>query len=461
MAAGVAIATLGVARADTAYTATFTTSITYTNVGSGTANVVVNYYPEGSGTPISANLPALPANASSSIFAGNVAGLPSGFKGSAVLSSDQPIAATMVQISTGAGTLVRNRPLANGLSSGASNVLLATVLKNRFDTTSRFAVQNVGASAVSWTLRFFNADSNGALVHTINESNVPAGAAKYYDAGEIAQLPDNFNGSATIDAAGGSVVATVLELSTTGVAASSFEGVTGGSNTVYMPSALCNAFGGYNTFYAVQNTSNSTNANVTVTYSNGGTQTANIPPGAKSSFATCNATGPNMQGYSGSATISSTGAQIVGIGKVNGLGVSSAFVGATGGAAKVVLPYVRWTPTAVYNTGQRQRAFIAVQNVGGAIAASQVTVQYIDKNGAVLGSQQLGALNTGDKQSINSSQALGDVDFGFYPADGSFGGGAIIQGPAGSQLVAVVRIQSSDPGGASGVGEDYTGIPAQ
>jgi hypothetical protein len=228
-----------------------------------------------------------------------------------------------------------------------------------------------------------------------------------------------------------------------------------------MPSALCNAFGGYNSFYAVQNTSTSANASVTVTYSNGGTQTANIAPGAKNSFATCSATGVDMQGFSGSATITSTGAQIVAIGKVNGLGVSSAFVGATGGAAKVVLPYVRWTPVDVYNTGQRQRAFIAVQNVGGALGADAVTVQYIDKNGTVLGSQKLNALNTGAKQSINSSQVLGDVDFGFYPGDGSFGGGAIIQGPPGSQLVAVVRIQSSDPGGASGVGEDYTGIPAQ
>jgi len=452
---------LGIARADTAYTASFTTSITYQNIGSGTANIVVTFYAENSGTAINGGSFTLAPNASSSLFAGNVASLPAGFRGSAVLSSDQPIAATMVQVSTGADTLVRNRPLSNGLAEGSNNVLLATVLRNRFDTTSRFAIQNTESTPINFTLKIFNADAGGALVTTDTKNNVPANSAVYYDMGTISGVPDNFNGSATIEATG-RVVASVMELSVSGVAASAFEGVTGGANTVYMPSALCNAFGGYNSFYAVQNTSNSQVANVTVTYKDlnnntVGTQTGTINPGAKQSFATCG--GGMGDNFSGSAIITSSGAPIVAIGKVGGLGVSSAFVGATTGAAKLALPYVRWTPTSVYNSGQRQRAFIAIQNIGSPLSAGQVTVKYVDKNGTTLQTQNLGALGTGAKQSVNWSQVGGDTDFGFYPSDGSFGGGAIVEGPPGSQLVAVVRIQSSDPGGSSGVGEDYTGIP--
>lgn len=460
VAAGVAVATIGAARADTAYTATFTTSITYSNVGSGPASVQVTYYPEGSSSSIPVTLPSLPVNASSSIFAGNVATLPSGFKGSAILSSDQPVAATLVQISTGTDTLVKNRPLANGFAAGSSNVLLATVLKDRFDSTSRFAVQNAGAAAAGWTIKFFNADAGGALVHTINEASVPVGAAKYYDLGEITQIPSNFNGSATIEAPGGSVVATVLELSTSGVNASAFEGVTGGATTLFMPSALCNAFGGQNTAYAIQNTSAST-ANVTVTYSNGGTQSASIGSGAKASFLACNATGASMSGFSGSATITSN-QSIVGIMKVYGVGLYAAALGATDGAAKIVLPYVRWSESQ-FSPGGRQRAFIAVQNVGGALNAGDVTIQFLDRNGAQVGSTvSLGALSTGAKQSVNPSNAgAAAAEFG-YLSDGTIGGGAIIQGPAGSKLVAVVRIVSSiNPATGEIVGEDYNGIPVQ
>lgn len=463
VAAAVTAGSLGIARADTAYTASFTTSITYQNIGSATANIVLTYYTENTGTQISGGSYTLAPGASSSIFAGNVTGLPAGFRGSAVLSSDQPIAATLVQISTGAGTLVRNRPLSNGLSEGSNNVLLATVLRNRFDTTSRFAIQNADSGPVNFTLRIFNADANGALVATDTKNNVPPNTAIYYDMATIPGVPDNFSGSATIEATG-KVVASVMELSVSGVAASAFEGVTGGANTVYMPSALCNAFGGYNSFYAVQNTSTSQSANVTVTYKDlnnntVGTQTGNIGPGAKQSFATCG--GGMGDGFNGSAIITSSGAPIVAIGKVGGLGVSSAFIGATSGASKLALPYVRWTPKPIYDSGQRQRAFIAIQNIGGPLSAGQVTVKYVDKNGNTLQTQSLDALGSGAKQSVNWSQVGGDTDFGFYPGDGSFGGGAIIEGPAGSQLVAVVRIQSADPGGATGVGEDYNGIPIQ
>ena len=459
-----AIAGMGIVKADTGYSATFTSSITYSNVGTGTASVLMNFYDQSSGTAIPITRPSLATGASSSLFLGSTS-LAAGFNGSAIISSDQPIAATAVQIATNTGTVVKNRPLSNGFSSGAPQVLIATTLKNKFNFTERFNVQNASSANVDLTVNFYDADNAGILKNTQTVANLPPGAAKTFDLGTIAALPDGFNGSAVVTAiqsgsgtpgTPANIVASALELNTTGNAASAFEGVTGGANTLYMPSALCNAFGGFNSFYAIGN-ADTTNAVVAVTYSNGATDSATITPGAKKSFNTCLAAGMT-QGFSGAATIVSTGGKIVGIGKVQGLGVTTAFLGETAGSAKLACPYVRWTPTAVYNSGQRQRGFLAIQNVGGALAAGVVTVSYIDANGVVKATQTLNALATGAKQSVSSLQtALGDVDFGF---DGTnFGGGVTIVGPAGSQLVAITRIQSSDPGGASGYGEDYNCIP--
>jgi hypothetical protein len=445
--------------AQSAYSSAFTTSITYQNVGSGTANIMFQFYAENNGTAIPIQR-TLAQGAGSSLFVGSLGEINPGFNGSVVMSSDQPVVATMVQISSNAG--VKNRPLSNGFSSGAAEVLLATVLKNTFSTTSKFAVQNVSSGSVDLTIKFYNADNPAAPPIQITHANLPAGASKYFDAGQIAQLPASFNGSAVITAvqSGTStpapIAATVLELQTNGPAASSFEGVTGGANTVYMPSALCNAFGATSA-YAVQNTSSSNAANVTVSYSNGQSESAPIAAGAKKSFIGCTV---NPAGFSGSATITSTGAPIVVIGKVFGSGNSTAFVGATSGASTLALPYVRFTE-AQWESGQRQRAYIAIQNVGAPLAAGTVVVKYLDRLGNQVGTHTLDAIATGAKVNTHArhpgvvGNAAQLAEFGY--ADGQFGGSVIVQGPGGSQLVAVVRIQSAFGSGV--VGEDYNGIP--
>src|SRR5690606_28868532 len=154
------------------------------------------------------------------------------------------------------------------------------------------------------------------------------GSSRSYDAGQLAELPDPFNGSDIISArqAGtntpANIVASALELGTNPGNpndAKALEGVSSGAGTVYMPSALCNAFGGQETFYAITNTSSDTATNVTVTYNNNNTETVTIEGGRKASFHGCNAGNP--AGYSGSATITSDTTDIVVIGKVSGLGI--------------------------------------------------------------------------------------------------------------------------------------------
>jgi hypothetical protein len=457
-----------------AYNTNFITSITYQNVGTAMANITFTFYPT-SGSPISFNR-TLAANAGASLNVGQASEL-SGFsgQGSAVISSDQPIVATVVQLPQNPS--VRNRPLSNGFGSndGSNNVLIATVLKNTFNQTTKFSIQNADSTSVNATLRFFPVGSATPIYTETFSLNV--GTARFFDAGTISQLGSSFNGSATIQASG-KVVATAIEATTdSSYKVSAFEGVAQGSNTVYMPSALCN-FGTtqQRTAYAVQNTSTSNSATVTVTYkdlnnSTVATQTATIPAGAKQSFLTCSASGIPSN-FNGSATITSTGAPIVAIGKVYSGNPSypalgTAFVGASAGASKLAAPYVRWTQTRFdINPGNRQRAFIAIQNVGTGPSGT-ITVKYYGLDGTLIGTHTLSSINPGQKTNSNpkaATLAAGQTpdklnEFGYI---GGFGGSATIEcANSGCQIVAVVRIASANSATnpADIVAEDYNGIP--
>jgi hypothetical protein len=386
-----------------------------------------------------------------------------------VLSSDQPVVATLVQLPQ--STTVKNRPLSNGFSSGSSTVLLASVLKNQFNTNSTFSIQNADSGAIDITVNFFDAANPSAAPIVVTETNIPQGAAKYYDMGTLSNITAaSFNGSATVTAVKtgtttpANIVASVLELSTNSTAAKAFEGVAGGAPKVFMASALCDIFGGQRTAYAVQNTSTTATATVNVKYSNNTADTAQIGPGAKKSFIACDKTGAN---FSGAATIEATGADVVVIGKVFNnpaiAGFETAFLGEPTGSEKLAIPYVRWTSDANFNSGARQRTFIAVQNVGTADVAN-VQVQYLDKTGAVVGTHTIASIAAGAKANstaINAGSSAALLEFGTPDANpgGGFGGSVIIQGPAGSQLIGVARVASKV--GAIQVAEDANAIAIQ
>jgi len=464
------LATVGLVSAQTGYQTPFSTSITYQNVSDTSAHVVFSFYNEKTATPIVVERD-LPAHAGSSLSIISLTGseaLPANFNGSAILSSEQPIVTTLVQIPQPTTGVVKNRPLSNGFAQGSPQVLLATVLKNKFNTTSKFSIQNAAAGNVDITLKFYRVGETAPAAE-LTETNIPLGAAKYYDAGTIAQLGDPFDGSAVVSAvASGTstaaeIVGTVLELQTNNVGVRAFEGVpsTAAANTVYMATGLCGV-AGTNTSYAVQNTSSTDSADVTVTYSNGGTQQGTISAGGKTSFNTCSATGASMTSFSGAAKIVSVGAPIVVIGKVGGNNRYTAFLGETSGSTKLALPYVRWSNTK-FDSGQYQRASIAIQNIGGA-TVNNVKVHYLNKVGDEVGVHTIASIASGAKANSKSTDAGNTVqltEFGNPEANpgGGFGGSAIIEGPAGSQLIAVVRISSNTPTGV--VAEDYNGIAVQ
>lgn len=437
-----------------AYSTSFTTSITYQNVGTAaTTSLQVQFYASpDSTTPITVPLTNLGAGESTSLFIGSVSQVVDGFQGSAVMSSDQPLLATLVQVPQNS-TTVFVRPLSNGFSSGSTTALVATVLKNYFGSNTIFSIQNVDAAAVDVNIKFYN--TSAALVHEIDQ-NIEAGAAFYVDAAQVAQLGTSFNGSAVATSAG-NIIGSAMELDITGNGAKAFETVATGANTLYMPSALCNVFGGQNTSYAVQNTSLTDSAAVTVTFNPGGlTATANIGAGAKASFPACNTVAAN---FSGSATITSVGAPVVAMGKAYGAGLSSAFLGAPNGFADLALPYVRWAPDADYLAGSRQRTYIAIQNVGAAsIPANSIVLTYTDAFGHTGTHTYDQALAVGAKFNSNASNA-GLTWFGYAtpPASGFGGGVSITCSAADCQLIAVARVATYMSGQT--LAEDYNAMP--
>lgn len=442
-----------------AYTAEFVTSITYQNVGSATAeNLVIQFYDESSGTAIPIPRPALAPMAGTSIYVGSLSELEAGFRGSATISSDQPLVATLVQVPKPASG-VKVRPLSNGFSGGSDYVLIPTALKATFDANSIISVQNIDNVAADLELVFVPV--SGTPV-TVNVEDLPAYATKYFDLGQMSELGSAFDGSVQIYAVEadttnpGEVVASVMELKIVQNGAYAFEGSSEFGTMIYMPSALCEFNGVQTSAYAVQNTT-AGNVDVTVTYSSGevdGPYT--LGAGAKRSFNACSVNDP---GFIGSAQIEGTGGNITAVGKVFGGGLSTAFLGSTAGAEKIALPYVRWT-TDHWFDGTRQRAFIAIQNIGSTdLAAGEVTVNYYDKDGTLVGTDTLDAIPAGEK--VNSNAGLigsAGAEFGYY-TDATFGGAAVVQGPSGSELAVIVRIQSRD--GTISVAEDYSGIEIQ
>ncbi len=486
---GVLIGT-ATAQSRTAYTTRFATALTYQNVGTSTTNLQLNLYRENDGTQVTiSGLPqlTLAPGAGNSLAVGQMSFTQGGFKGAGFLSSDQLVVATTVQVPI--ASLVRNRPLSNGFSpdAGAARFLLASTLKNAFDTTTQFSVQNIDDVGADISIEFFDATSNppGALIFAATQTmtNLPAGSARYYDLGKINALPTGFNGSARITARktgtqiDGRVVATAIELSTTGLGASAFEGVAGGANTVYMPAAVCQAFSPAQTsIYAIQNVESSggANASVFVTYryrpDNNPSATlqtlttgaVTIAPGGKASFNACLNGLP--AGSTGSATISSTGGKIVGIAKVQGGGYSTAALGATSGAAKLAFPYIRTTMVyfdtpAPGETDTRQRVSLAIQNVGSTIPVGVLTIRYIDRNGAQVGTTHTNsvAITPGDKFNSNPTNAGSAAnEFGYY-GNGQFGGSAIVQCTS-CAIVGIARVQTRVNAVTIGA-EDYNGIP--
>ena len=87
-----------------------------------------------------------------------------------------------------------------------------------------------------------------------------------------------------------------------------------------------------------------------------------------------------------------------------------------------------------------------------------ILVKYINRDGILVGTHTITTdVAVGGKVNSNATNA-GLLEFGVY-GPGQYGGGALIEGPAGSQMAVVARVSSYVVATAQVVGEDYNGMP--
>ena len=145
------------------------------------------------------------------------------------------------------------------------------------------------------------------------------------------------------------------------------------------------------------------------------------------------------------------------MGKAEGNGIYSAFVGFNEATSKIGLPYVRWATDTdfLYNNGQR--TYIAIQNIGGTtIPAGGLTIKYYDRDGVLQATDtNPTSIADGIKYNSNANKA-GLSEFGYYHPGA--GGSAIVEGPSGSQLAIIARVQGFDASTWLDNGEDYNGM---
>lgn len=264
--------TVTAAQPSTAAGFSYTSGIQIVNLSSSTASVVVNFYDQaGAATPFNVSINA---GASQTLFP--LPSVPSGFNGSAVISSDQPVAAVVnVQRTSASG-----RSAYVGALQGNTNALIPLLLKQHGSSKSStwFNIQNAGSADATVNVTYSDGTNRNNVV-------IKPGASQTYD-----QLLETHNATifaGTVSSNQPVVVTVVQENADQMFAYSAFPA---GSTNPVLPLINFQPAKGYKTGVQIQNGGNAATT-VTVSYSptpgkgTACTETQTINPGASGNFA--------------------------------------------------------------------------------------------------------------------------------------------------------------------------------
>lgn len=243
---------------------TFSSGFQVQNLSQSTAaNISIAFYPLGASAS-SVSVDQVVAANGQATFVTLPSAVTAGFDGSAVISSDQRVAAIVnvtspdSNISFGGGSYV-------GVTSGAPSLNLPLLKKNSFRFNSFFNVQNVGSAPATVTVTY----SGGGLSAPVTTSarTIQPGAASRFsmlNATDAPGVPDNFSGSAIVNSTGSDVAAVVTEVGPTTMLV--YNGIPTGTTNPVMPLVNVQPRNGLETGIAVQNTGTA-ETTVTVSYS--------------------------------------------------------------------------------------------------------------------------------------------------------------------------------------------------
>lgn len=343
---------------------TTTTAFQVVNLSStATANIVVTFYDLNGVVAYTMN-DTINAGSSKTYIQAAMSGVPSGFNGSVVISSDQQIASIVNQNTTGAA--VYNGSY-TGFSAGNTSFYLPVILNNYYGYHTEVSVQNASSAPVNVTVTY---STPGC---TDTKTSLAVGAAVRFNNKQTCSGGLNANGSATISATG-PVVAMVNQIagSSPGPVTNKEQTYNGFSPTdgaaiLYAPIALY-AYYGYNSSFQVQNISGAP-MNITATYSDGRVMTVNnVAHGQAATF--LQHLEGHAPGWTGSAVITNnTGGNMVGIVNQASAKNASSYNMFSGGSTQWALPSLL---KAYYGFNS---AF-QVQNISG--GPVNITVTYDD-----------------------------------------------------------------------------------
>jgi hypothetical protein len=242
------------------------------NVGGSTANIVISAYTSG-GSQVYQNTTTLGAGASTTFIPTNFTGMPDGFIGSAVVSSDQPIKAivNVTNLSSGSFGVPGGKAAAQyqGTESTATSLYFPLAKNNRFGKTTAFYIQNAGTAAATAQVTFRMDDgntynyttpsipANRMVLVTPSNANVPTSNTNRANIGSAQVTSAQPLAGTVMEYTVGEAVATVLQ-GTRGFTSNDFD------DKAYAPVVKNNRFGRF-TGIQVQNVSGGS-INVTVSY---------------------------------------------------------------------------------------------------------------------------------------------------------------------------------------------------
>lgn len=249
------------------------------NVGNDAATIMITAYDKGSSATYDTQ-DTVAAGASKVFMPGDFSGMPDGFQGSAVVSSDQPIRAVVnVTNRLAAGdTLGITGGKAAAQYQGIDGTAVANTLyfpmakAGHYDKTSTFYIQNAGDSAISPVATF---KMRSGATHTVNLPSISPNQMAVFSLFDAATFDDNqaANSSGRVGGmsitAGGPMAGVVMEHYTSESPATILQGTRGFTSVdfdtkAYAPGIKHNRYGRF-TGIQVQNVSGGT-INVTVTY---------------------------------------------------------------------------------------------------------------------------------------------------------------------------------------------------
>jgi hypothetical protein len=273
----------------------------------------------------------------------------------------------------------------SGSSTGNTTQYVPMLFKGAFGGGYNAAlyVQNTSNASANLTMEFTN--SNGIVVYTKTDT-LGANASKGYWLSSIAGLGSSFVGGAKITSD-----QPVLAVGRPHIGAEvmTYNGMSSGSTSAWLPMFFKNGFGNYNTALYVQNIANAS-ADLTIEYLNldgtvactdNDTLAANASKGYWSLAVTCD-TGSLPMGFVGGVKVTST-ENILAVGRAH-LGTQiTTYNGFSGGATTAYVPMLFRKAFG----GGSYNAALYLQNVSG--ASADVTIEYVDNNGAVAATQNV------------------------------------------------------------------------